>query len=71
MTMKEKLLQMLSARCIIRREIAHTRLEAEARADSLSSLITVFGRRHLAQKVCGAVCYEVHPSRSCVLVSKN
>jgi hypothetical protein len=38
-----------------RREIAHTRLEAIAWADNPYSLITIFGRGHLAIKAGGAV----------------
>jgi hypothetical protein len=38
-----------------RREIAHTRLEAIAGADNPYSLITIFGRGHLAIKAGGAV----------------
>ncbi len=37
------------------REIAHTRLEAIAGADNPYSLITIFGRGHLAIKAGGAV----------------
>jgi hypothetical protein len=38
-----------------RRQIAHTRLEAIAGADNPYSLITIFGRGHLAIKAGGAV----------------
>ncbi len=38
-----------------RREIAHTRLEVIAGADNPYSLITIFGRGHLAIKAVGAV----------------
>jgi hypothetical protein len=38
-----------------RREIAHTRLEVVAGADNPYSLITIFGRGHLAIKAGGAV----------------
>ncbi len=41
--------------CVNWREIAHTRLEAIAGADNPYGLITIFGRGHLAIKVCGAV----------------
>jgi hypothetical protein len=41
--------------CVNRREIAHTRLEAIAGADNPYSLITIFGRGHLAIKAGGAV----------------
>jgi hypothetical protein len=41
--------------CENRREIAHTRLEAIAGADNPYSLITIFGRGHLAIKAGGAV----------------
>ncbi len=55
MSMKEKLRQVRGAICVNRRQIAHTRLEASAGADNTYSLITVFGRGHLAIKAGGAV----------------
>jgi hypothetical protein len=55
MSMKEKLRQARGAICVNRREIAHTRLEAIAGADHPYSLITIFGRGHLAIKAGGAV----------------
>jgi hypothetical protein len=55
MSMKEKLRQVRGAICVNRREIAHTRLEAIARADNPYSLITIFGRGHMAIKAGGAV----------------
>jgi hypothetical protein len=55
MSMKEKLRQVRGAICVNRREIAHTRLEAIAGADNPYSLITIFGRGHLAIKAVGAV----------------
>jgi hypothetical protein len=55
MSMKEKLRQVRGAICVNRREIAHTRLEAVAGADNPYSLITIFGRGHLAIKAGGAV----------------
>jgi hypothetical protein len=55
MLMKEKLRQVRGAICVNRREIAHTRLEAIAGADNPYSLITIFGRGHLAIKAGGAV----------------
>jgi hypothetical protein len=55
MSMKEKLRQVRGAICVNRRQIAHTRLEAIAGADNHYSLITVFGRGHLAIKAGGAV----------------
>jgi hypothetical protein len=55
MTMKEKLRQVRSAVCVNRREIAHTRLEVVTGADNPYSLITIFGRGHLAIKAGGAV----------------
>jgi hypothetical protein len=55
MSMKEKLRQVRGAICVNRREIAHTRLEAIAGADNSYSLITIFGRGHLAIKAGGAV----------------
>jgi hypothetical protein len=55
MSMKEKLRQVRGAICVNRREIAHTRLEAIAGADNPYSLITIFGRGHLAIKAGGAV----------------
>ncbi len=54
-SMKEKLRQVRGAICEKRREIAHTRLEAIAGADNPYSLITIFGRGHLAIKAGGAV----------------
>ncbi len=54
-SMKEKLRQVRGAICVNRREIAHTRLEAIAGADNPYSLITIFGRGHLAIKAGGAV----------------
>ncbi len=50
MSMKEKLRQVRGAICVNRREIAHTRLEAIAGSDNPYSLITIFGRGHLAIK---------------------
>jgi hypothetical protein len=55
MSLKEKLRQVRGAICVNRREIAHTRLEAIAGADNPYSLITIFGRGHLAIKAGGAV----------------
>jgi hypothetical protein len=55
MSIKEKLRQVRSAICVNRREIAYTRLEAIAGADNPYSLITIFGRGHLAIKTGGAV----------------
>jgi hypothetical protein len=55
MSMKEKLRQVSGAICVNRREIARTRLEAIAGADNPYSLITIFGRGHLAIKAGGAV----------------
>jgi hypothetical protein len=55
MSMKEKLRQVRGAICRNRREIAHIRLEAIAGADNPYSLITIFGRGHLAIKAGGAV----------------
>jgi hypothetical protein len=55
MSMKEKLRQVRGAICVNRREIARTRLEAIAGADNPYSLITIFGRGHLAIKAGGAV----------------
>ncbi len=55
MSMKEKLRQVRGAICVNQREIAHTRLEAIAGADNPYSLITIFGRGHLAIKAGGAV----------------
>jgi hypothetical protein len=54
-SMKEKLRQVRGAICVNRRQIAHTRLEEIAGADNPYSLITVFGRGHLAIKAGGAV----------------
>ncbi len=50
MSMKEKLRQVRGAICVNRREITHTRLEVIAGADNPYSLITIFGRGHLAIK---------------------
>ncbi len=55
MSMKEKLRQVRGAICVNRREIAHTRIEAIAGVDNPYSLITIFGRGHLAIKAGGAV----------------
>jgi hypothetical protein len=55
MSMKEKLRQVRGAICVNRRQIAHTRLEAIPGADNPYSLITIFGRGHLAIKAGGAV----------------
>jgi hypothetical protein len=55
MSMKEKLRQVRSAISVNRREIAHTRLEAIAGSYNPYSLITIFGRGHLAIKARGAV----------------
>ncbi len=55
MSRKEKLRQVRSAICVNRREIAHTKLEAIAGADNPCSLITIFGRGHLAIKAGGPV----------------
>jgi hypothetical protein len=55
MSMKEKLRQVRGAICVNQREIAHTRLEAIAGADNPYSLITIFGRGHLAIKAGDAV----------------
>jgi hypothetical protein len=55
LSMKEKLRQVRGVICVNRREIAHTRLEAIAGADNPYSLITIFGRGHLAIKAGGAV----------------
>jgi hypothetical protein len=55
MSMKEKIRQVGSAICVNRREIAYTRLEVIAGADNPYSLITIFGRGHLAIKAGGAV----------------
>ncbi len=48
MSMKEKLRQVRGAICENRRDIARTRLEAVAGADNPYSLISTFGRGHLA-----------------------
>ncbi len=53
--MKEKLRQIRGAICDNRRDIACTRLEAIAGADNPYSLISTFGRGHLAIKAGGAV----------------
>jgi hypothetical protein len=55
MSIKEKLRQVRGAICVNRREIAHTRLEVIAGADNPYSLITIFGRGHLAIKAGDAV----------------
>ncbi len=55
MSMKEKLRQVRGAICENRRDIARTRLEAIADADNPYSLISTFGRGHLAIKAGGAV----------------
>ncbi len=55
MSMKEKLRHVRGAICVNRREITHTRLEAIVGADNPYSLITIFGRGHLAIKAGGAV----------------
>jgi hypothetical protein len=57
MSMKEKLRQVRGAICENRWDIARTRLEAIAGADNPYSLISIFGRGHLAIKAGGAV-YE-------------
>jgi hypothetical protein len=51
MSMKEKLRQVRGAICVNWREITHTRLEAIAGADNPYSLITIFGRGHLASRL--------------------
>jgi hypothetical protein len=51
MSMKEKLRQVRGAICENRRDIARTRLEA----NNPYSLISIFGRGHLAIKARGAV----------------
>jgi hypothetical protein len=55
MSIKEKLRQVRNAICVSRREIAHTRLESIAGADNPYSLITIFGRGHLAIKAGDAM----------------
>jgi hypothetical protein len=55
MSMKEKLRQVRGVICVNWREIAHTGLEAIAGADNPYSLITIFGRGHLAIKAGGAL----------------
>jgi hypothetical protein len=55
MSMKEKLRQVRGAICENRRDIARMRLEAVAGADNPYSLISIFGRGHLAIKAGGAV----------------
>jgi hypothetical protein len=55
MSMKEKLRQVRGAICENRWDIARTRLEAIAGADNPYSLISTFGRGHLAIKAGGAV----------------
>jgi hypothetical protein len=52
---EEKLRQVRGAICENRRDIACTRLEAVAGADNPYSLISIFGRGHLAIKAGGAV----------------
>jgi hypothetical protein len=62
MSMKEKLRQVRGAICENRRDITRTRLEAIAGADNPYSLISTFGRGHLAIKASGAcVCDKVFP----------
>jgi hypothetical protein len=73
MSMKEKLRQVRSAICVNRREIAHTRLEAITGADNPYSLITIFGRGHLAIKA-GGVIYVTSSHKNCteeILVMLN
>jgi hypothetical protein len=53
MSMKKKLRQVRGAICVNRREIVHTRLEVIVGADNPYSLITIFGRGHLAIKAGG------------------
>ncbi len=53
--MKEKLRQVRGAICENRRDIARTRLEVVAGEDNPYSLISIFGRGHLAIKAGGAV----------------
>jgi hypothetical protein len=55
MSMKEKLRQVRGAICENRQDIARTRLEVVAGADNPYSLISIFGRGHLAIKAGGAV----------------
>ncbi len=55
MSMKEKLRQVRNAISMKQREIAHTRLEAIAGTDNPYSLITIFGRGHLAIKAGSSV----------------
>ncbi len=55
MLMKEKLRQVRGAICENQRDIARTRLEAIPGADNPYSLISTFGRGHLAIKASGAV----------------
>ncbi len=55
MSMKEKLRQVRGAICENRRDIARTRLEAITGADNLYSLLSIFGRGHLAIKAGRAV----------------
>ncbi len=72
MSMKEKLRQVRGAICVNRREIAHTRLEAIAGADNPYSLITIFGRGHLAIKAGGAVYMtRCSPSRGAAEVTQE
>jgi hypothetical protein len=65
MSMKEKLRQIRGAICVNRREIAHTRLEAIAGADNPHSLITIFGRGHLAIKGGGQYTSHGAPLSRC------
>jgi hypothetical protein len=71
MSMKEKVRQFQSAICVNRREIAHTRLEAIARANNPYSLITIFGRGHLAVKAGGAIYHPVRASGSVASISQE
>jgi hypothetical protein len=68
MSMKEKFRQVRSAICMNQRQIAHTRLEAITGAGNPYSLITIFGRGHLAIKAGGAMyvmrCAPVKVPRS-------
>jgi hypothetical protein len=65
MSMKEKLRQVRGAICVNRSEIAHTRLEAIAGADNPYSLITIFGRGHLAIKAGGLYMSQGAPPSRC------
>ncbi len=65
MSMKEKLRQVRGAICVNRREIAHNRHEAIAGADNPYSLITIFGRGHLAIKAGGQYTSHGAPLLSC------